>query len=177
MSGAGGASLKTEEDNSLKSILDGTTIPTAYKMGYVLNHYREPSFRAIERQYGITRPEIVMLIFLMHREGITANDICEFSGHLKPNMSRAAIALDKKGLIVRRADKTDQRRQLLFLTDSGRRLHARFMPMLEQRERAMLACLSAREAQQFERLLNKLSDHVPEWAAVCAPNGSRSGMK
>jgi DNA-binding MarR family transcriptional regulator len=167
MSRAGGASLKTEEDNSLKSILNGTTIPTAYKMGYILNHYREPSFRAIEREYGITRPEIVMLIFLVHREGITANDICEFSGHLKPNMSRAAIALNQKGLIVRRADTTDQRRQLLFLTDAGRQLHARFMPTLEERERAMLACFSAREAQQFERLLNKLGDHVPEWAAMC----------
>ncbi len=158
--------MKTEEDHSLKSILNGTTIPTAYKMGYVLNHYREPSFRAIEREYGITRPEIVMVIFLVYREGITANDICEFSGHLKPNMSRAAITLDKKGLIVRKVDTTDQRRQLLFLTEAGRQLHACFMPMLEERERTMLACLSAREAQQFERLLNKLSDHVPTWAAV-----------
>ena len=159
--------MKTEEDHSLKSILNGTAIATAYKMGYVLNHYREPSFRTIEREYGLTRPEIVILIFLVHREGITANDICEFSGHLKPNMSRAAIALDKKGLIVRKADTTDQRRQLLFLTEAGRQLHGRFMPMLEERERAMLACLSAHEAKQFERLLNKLSDHVHAWAGVC----------
>jgi MarR family transcriptional regulator, temperature-dependent positive regulator of motility len=158
--------LTTEDSNTIKTILNGTTIPTAYKMGYVLNHYREPSFRAIERDHGITRPEIVMLIFLVHREGITANDICEFSGHLKANMSRAAIALAKKGLIERRADSSDQRRQLLFLTPAGRELHARFMPTLEARERAMLACLSAREAEQFERLLNKLSDHVPDWAAV-----------
>jgi hypothetical protein len=28
----------------------------------------------------------------------------------------------------------------------------------------MLACLSAREAEQLERLLNKLGDHVPDWA-------------
>ena len=158
--------MTTEGINNVKSILNGTTIPTAYKMGYVLNHYREPSFRAIEREHGITRPEIVMIIFLVHREGITANDICEFSGHLKANMSRAAIALAKKGLIERRADATDQRRQLLFLTRAGRELHARFMPMLEARERAMLACLSAREVEQFGRLLNKLSDHVPNWAEV-----------
>ena len=152
------------DSNDVKSILNGTTIPTAYKMGYVLNHYREPSFRAIEREYGITRPEIVMLIFLVHREGITANDICEFSGHLKANMSRAAIALARKGLIDRRPDVADQRRQLLYLTAVGRQLHGRFMLMLEARERAMLACLSAREAEQFERLLNKLGDHVPDWA-------------
>jgi DNA-binding MarR family transcriptional regulator len=156
--------LTIGNDDTLKSILNGTSIPTAYKMGYVLNHYREPSFRAIEREYGITRPEIVMLIFLVHREGITANDICEFSGHLKASMSRAAIALAGKGLINRRPDADDQRRQLLFLTAAGRQLHGRFIPILEARERAMLACLSAREAEQFERLLNKLGDHVPDWA-------------
>jgi hypothetical protein len=38
------------------------------------------------------------------------------------------------------------------------------MPTLEARERAMLACLSACEAEQFERLLYKLGDHVPDWA-------------
>jgi DNA-binding MarR family transcriptional regulator len=156
--------LTIGDRNNIKTILNGTTIPTAYKMGYVLNHYREPSFRAIEREYGITRPEIVMLIFLVHREGITANDICEFSGHLKANMSRAAIALARKGLIDRRPDAADQRRQLLYLTPAGRQLHSRFMPVLEARERAMLACLTAREAEQFERLLNKLGDHVPDWA-------------
>ncbi len=151
-------------DQSIASVLNGTSVPTAYKIGYVLNHYREPSFRVIERELGITRPEIVTLIFLVHREGITAADICEFSGHLKANISRAVIALDKKGLLRRESDQGDQRRQLLFLTDAGRRLHDRFMPMLEARERAMLACLSTREREQLERLLNKLSRHTPEWA-------------
>jgi MarR family transcriptional regulator, temperature-dependent positive regulator of motility len=156
----------TGQPNPIKGILNGTTIPTAYKMGYVLNFYREPSFRAIEARLGITRPEIVTLIFLSYREGITASDICEFSGHLKPNVSRAVIALERKGLIRRAADGGDQRRQLLFLTEAGRRLHARFMPMLEARERAMLACLSTKEREQFERLLNKLSEHTPGWAPV-----------
>ena len=160
--------MTTEEGNTIKSILNGTTIPTAYKMGYVLNHYREPSFRAIEREYGITRPEIVMLIFLVHREGITANDICEFSGHLKASMSRAAIALEKE-----RADRPEggygRSETPAPLFDQGwPAMHARFMPTLEARERAMLACLSAREASQFERLLNKLSDHVPDWASADA---------
>ena len=34
--------------NPLSDILDGVSIPYAYKLGYVLNSYREPSFRAIE---------------------------------------------------------------------------------------------------------------------------------
>lgn len=150
----------------LDGILNGTSIPWAYKLGYITNFYREPSFRATESVFGLTRPEILTLIFLEYRDGITAAEICAFSGHLMPNISRAAIALEKKRLIVRTADESDQRRQLIFLTEAGRRLHARFMPMLQARERAMLACLNARERKQLNRLLDKLARHVETWAPV-----------
>ncbi|MCW5771038.1 MAG: winged helix-turn-helix transcriptional regulator, partial [Rhodospirillaceae bacterium] len=143
----------------LDDVLNGTSIPMAYKMGYVTNFYREPSFRAIEATFGLTRPEILMLIFLDYRDGITAAEICAFSGHLMPNISRAAIALERKRLILRCADEADQRRQLIYLTEAGRRMHDRFMPMLVAREADMLSCLSARERQQLDRLLDKLARH------------------
>ncbi len=169
--------MTIEDSNNIKTILNGTTIPTAYKMGYVLNHYREASFRSIEAVFGITRPEIVTLIFLEHREGITSGDICEFSGHLKQNISRAVLALARKGLIRRAADCSDKRRLLLYLTPAGHELHGRFMPALIAREQAMLACLTAHELDVFTSLLGKLSDHTPDWASVpvtlphCAPDG------
>jgi DNA-binding MarR family transcriptional regulator len=148
------------------AVLGGTEIKIAYKIGYILNFYREPSFRRIETEFGVTRPEIVTLIFLNFRDGITASDICEFSGHLKANISRGIIALEKKKLVRRKADPADSRRQLLFITPAGRALYARYIPALRERERAMLACLSPREKQTFERLLDKLASHVPRWAAV-----------
>jgi hypothetical protein len=102
-----------DADPGLRAILGGTEIPTAYKIGYVLNFYREPSFRAIEMEFGLTRPEIVILLALHFREGITASEFCEFSGHLKAGVSRAVIVLEKKGLIRRQTDKLDNRRRLL----------------------------------------------------------------
>jgi DNA-binding MarR family transcriptional regulator len=150
----------------VRAVLNGTEIPTAYKMGYVLNFYREPSFRAIEMEFGITRPEIVTLIFLHHREGVTARDICEFSGHLKANISRGSIALERKGLIRRIPDSVDSRRQNLFLTEKGRALYRRYIPRLKQRENAMLSCLRPSERKLFASLLDKLALHVPRWGAA-----------
>lgn len=146
-----------------RAILDGTAIPTAYKIGYILNFYREPSFRMIETEFGLTRPEIVILIFLTVRDGASASEFCEFSGHLKASVSRAVILLDKKKLIRREPDKADSRRQLLYLTPEGRALYERYIPMLKAREAAMLACLSADERAQFGRLLDRLAAHVPGW--------------
>ncbi len=146
-----------------RSILDGTAIPTAYKIGYILNFYREPSFRAIEMEFGLTRPEIVILIFLTVRDGATASEFCEFSGHLKASVSRAVILLEKKKLIRREPHKADSRRQLLFLTPDGRDLYERYIPALKAREAAMLDCLSGDERAQLGRLLDKLAAHVPHW--------------
>jgi DNA-binding MarR family transcriptional regulator len=158
--------LISSGEPALHDVFDGSAIPTAYKIGYILNFYREPSFRVIEMEHGLTRPEIVALIFLNCRDGASATEICEYSGHLKASMSRAVIALEKKGLIQRRPDAADNRRQQLFLTDAGRALYAAYVPGLKRRESAMLACLSPSELGQFNTLLEKLARHVPSWASV-----------
>ena len=149
----------------LHDILDGVTIPFAYKIGYVINSYREPSFRAIEATFGLTRPEILSLIFLNFRDQISAADICDFSGHLKNNISRAVTALEAKGLVRRQADATDQRRLIIHLTAAGRDLHDMFMPALKAREDEMMDCLTAKEKKTFEGLLQKLCAHGPNWSA------------
>lgn len=153
-------------EDGLRAILNGTDIPTAYKIGYILNFYREPSFRRIEAEFGLTRPEIVILLALHFRDGITAAEFCEFSGHLKAGVSRAVIALEKKELIRRQADSADSRRQRLFITDAGRVLYQRYAPALRAREASMLACLSPSEREQFDALLDKLAAHVPHWGSL-----------
>jgi DNA-binding MarR family transcriptional regulator len=162
---ASAPAARRRETNGVAGVLGGTEIKIAYKMSYVLNFYREPSFRRIEMEYGLTRPEIVTLIFLNFREGVTASDICEFSGHLKANISRGIIALEKKKLLRREADPADNRRQHLFITPAGRALYGRYIPALREREHAMLASLTGAERRTFERLLDKLVGHVPDWAA------------
>ena len=150
----------------LSDILHEVAIPYAYKLGYMINSYREPSFRAIEAAHGLTRPEILSLIFLYYRDGISASDICDFSGHLKNNISRAVTALEKKNFIRRETDKDDQRRQIIFITAAGRRQHDSFMSGLIEREQAMMACLSEGERKQLDKLLSKLCAHTPEWNTV-----------
>lgn len=149
----------------MRDILDGIEIRTAFKIAHLANFYREPAYREIESKYGITRPEITTLIFLAFEDGVTAVEICEFSGHLKTNVSRAVLALEKKGYVLRKADPEDQRRQVLYLTEAGRALHDQFFPMLCEREKWLVQCLSKRERDQLDRLLHKLADNVPSWSS------------
>jgi DNA-binding MarR family transcriptional regulator len=61
----------------------------------------------------------------------------------KTRVSRAIVALEKRGLIKRSACSHGAREMLLPLTGSGRRLHARLLPMALARERTLLACLGS----------------------------------
>ena len=148
----------------MRDILNDIEIRIAFKLGYLQNFYREPAFRAIEVEYGIKRHEILTLIFLGFQDGVTATEICEFSGHLKTNIIRAIHDLNRKSMLRREEDAQDRRRQLLFLLPKGREVVASFMPALMERERWMLEPFSKREREQFERLLDKLTGHVPQWA-------------
>ncbi len=152
--------------NPLSEIIDGVSIPFAYKMGYMINSYREPSFRSIEAKFGLTRPEILTLIFLYHRDGISASEICDFSGHLKNNISRAVTALEKKALIKRESHPKDQRRLVLLITKEGRKMHNLFMPGLKKREATMMACLSKDEQATLENLLRKLCANSASWRDI-----------
>jgi MarR family transcriptional regulator, temperature-dependent positive regulator of motility len=156
----------TTINNPLSDILDGVSIPFAYKLGYVINSYRESSFRSIEAKFGLTRPEILSLIFLCYKDGISASDICDFSGHLKNNISRAVTALEGKGLIRREPDKFDSRRLVIYITTNGRKLHGQFMPGLQLREQEMMNCLSAKEQNDMTRLLRKLCNHTQNWSST-----------
>src|SRR5262245_19872475 len=116
------SSTNVEEiDSRLRAFLERNDIPTAVRMSNLINYFREPALR--EAEFGLTRPEVGILLFLNVSEGITAAEFCEFSGQLKAGVSRAVILLEEKGLIRRETDTSDNRRQRLFMKDAGRKLY------------------------------------------------------
>jgi DNA-binding MarR family transcriptional regulator len=162
----------------MRDIMNAIEIKTAFKMGHVHNFYREPAFRGIEVEFGIKRPEILVLLYLGFQDGVTATEIVEISGHLKTNITRAVVDLERKGLLRRETDPEDQRRQILFITDEGRAVRDAFVPVLREREAWMLGALSRKECEQLEHLLNKMVRHTPNWTgrsqSFPAPRASRS---
>lgn len=63
--------------------------------------------------------------------------------------------LVQKGLIDRRASKTDRRARELEITDEGRRTLRKITPAVESAQRIMLRGLSAKEGEELMRLLRK----------------------
>ncbi len=148
----------------LMDILDATPIPVTYRMAFIINFYREPLIRRMERDTGLIRPELTVLICLSFRAGLNARDICEITEQPSNTVSRAVAALVGKGYVTRTRDAVDTRRNVLAITEAGQAVHDRIMATFEAAERAMLETLAPHEVETLTQLLDKLARDVERWA-------------
>ena len=147
----------------LIGILDATDIPVGYRISFLTNFWREPLLRRMQRQTGLIRPELTVLICLDFQHNLNARDICEITEQPSNPVSRAVTSLTKKGLISRGPDKADSRRLVLNITQKGRVLHHQLMETFCAAEKKMLQTLSADEVKTLTALLDKLARDVTRW--------------
>ena len=86
----------------------------------------------------------------------TAQHIAASTRMHKTRVSRAIAHLMKRGLIERVPRPADRREMQLRLSAAGRRMYAQLVPLALRRERALLACMSARELRGFTSGLARL---------------------
>ena len=149
----------------LIDILDATPFPIGYRIAFITNFMREPILRRMERDLGIIRPELTVLMCVSFRKDVNARDICEVTEQPSNTVSRAVASLEKKGLISRTRDQVDTRRQVLNITDAGQTVHDTVIAEFEAVETRFLAVLGEEEQQVLLRMLDKIARSVDDWKA------------
>jgi MarR family transcriptional regulator, temperature-dependent positive regulator of motility len=144
-------------------MLESNAVTHAWRLNYIASFYAVPFYLDLEQRIGISRPEYVILFCVIHRPGVTAGEIVTATGRPKNSISFAVTRLEKKGLIARRPNHADSRCMELRATAPGRAIYRRILPFLQERERRMLAPLSAEERERLGALLMKIALNVPEW--------------
>jgi DNA-binding MarR family transcriptional regulator len=157
-------------------MLESNAVTFAWRLNYIASFYAVPFYLALEQRIGISRPEYVILFCVIHRAGVTANEVVAATGRPKNSISFAVARLEKKGLIVRRPSHTDSRRMELRATRPGRAIYRRILPFLQEREQRLLAPLSAQERERLGSLLMKIALNVPEWQEPELSTLGRAGV-
>lgn len=129
----------------------------AARFNYIALRYNRPLYGWVEKVYGLSRPEYVVLYSLGLLEGVTASDISSSSGFPRNTLSRAVNKLLKIGLIERVADATDGRAQRLFLAPGGRAILEDTLPRFVATEADLLAPLSLVERETLSMLMAKVA--------------------
>jgi DNA-binding MarR family transcriptional regulator len=135
----------------------------SFRINFLGLQFNVPIYSWIERRYRLKRPEYVVLYSLYLRDGIAAKDVCASAGFPKNTISRAIQKLLRRKLIRRAADARDRRSYVLRLGAEGRRILDESVPHMIERERQMLARLSAKEREVLSSLLARLVTDFPNW--------------
>jgi MarR family transcriptional regulator, temperature-dependent positive regulator of motility len=128
----------------------------AFRFNYVALRYNIPLYGWIEREYGLRRPEYVVVYSLGLRDGVTARDISLSYGFPKNSLSRAINALEARGLIARSRHPTDKRSFLINLTAAGRTLFQATLPRFIALQDEMLKVLTRDEREALSVLMAKV---------------------
>jgi DNA-binding MarR family transcriptional regulator len=98
------------------------------------------------RAFGISIPEWRVLAHLHHAGPVSVRDIELAAEMEKSKVSRAATRLESAGLIAKRVHEGDRRLVSLDLTDAGRDLLARLLPVALAYQAALVAELGGTAA-------------------------------
>ncbi|WP_211205069.1 MarR family winged helix-turn-helix transcriptional regulator [Gleimia coleocanis] len=104
------------------------------------------------------RGEGMVLGYLMHQDqAVTPSEIAQHANLTSARIATILKTLEKKALITRTTDPSDQRRCLVELTTTGceaaKEFHASVMHYIEK----MLASIGINDATEYVRILGKLA--------------------
>ena len=107
-------------------------------------------------EFQISVIEWRILAALAASGSCSAQHIVQSTRTHKSRISRGVSRLVDQGLVERLDAKNDGREVLLRLTRRGRARHNKVVPVVLQKEREILSCLSKDELHSFHRVLQKL---------------------
>jgi DNA-binding MarR family transcriptional regulator len=128
-------------------------------LGYLLKHVQLRFFEltaAALAPAGISGREAAVLRAIDNPHPLAQGEIARRMGIDRTTMVALIDDLQERGLVQRRQDPDDRRKNVVELTGAGQDITRQATRASEQAERAFLSPLSADEAEQFKKILRAL---------------------
>ncbi len=93
---------------------------------------------------------------------LNAQRLADESDILSPSLSRILARFAEVGIVVRKADKNDQRAQSIRLSAKGKRLHDKIQPHVEKQHKAMIKVVGNDKFSRLHDLLGQVSASLSE---------------
>ncbi|KPQ04734.1 MAG: transcriptional regulator [Rhodobacteraceae bacterium HLUCCA12] len=121
-----------------------------YRLNFLAEMTSERTRPIYRKRHELTRPEWRVLVNLADRSPQTASALCARVPAHKTKVSRALVALERRGWVRRETDPADRRVSHTGLTPKGRRAFNRIRPEMEAATEAMLAPLTQDERRKVD---------------------------
>jgi DNA-binding MarR family transcriptional regulator len=145
-----------------------------YRLSVLANRVSGALAEVYEARFGITPSEWRLIAILARFGPMSANGVCDRSAMDKVQVSRAVARAQTAGLVDRRIDGEDRRRSVLSLTDRGRAVHDRIVPLARDLEARLLDGLDAGERALLSALIDRLGRRAADLGG--RDGGERNGQ-
>ncbi|MBD3729032.1 MAG: MarR family transcriptional regulator [Sphingomonadales bacterium] len=119
-------------------------------------------------RFGLKVTEWRVMAVLGDSGALTQRDLTSQTLMDKVAVNRACKVLEERGLVARIPNEQDGRSHHLELTEEGREMHGRIMPLAREMERQLFTPFTKEEQATFRNLLARVREQVGEIDAEAA---------
>lgn len=128
-------------------------------LGYLINRTATRLKRELHRTfkahgYKVTPEQWGLLTRLWEKEGLSQVELAETTFKDKPNITRMLEVMEKENLIFRQPDEADGRAYKVFLTQEGKDLKEKLVPLVSAMLDRAKEGLTPEDVQHLYRILN-----------------------
>lgn len=141
-----------------KFSIDDSVGYAIYRVGKAMKFELRRCFR--EAGIEVTSEQWSLLCRLWEKEGRSQKELAECTFKDTANITRMIDVLEKKDIVYRERDKKDRRTYRIYLTDKGRQLKDKLMPIYLKESTQAFSCFTEKEQGELLNMLNRLYNHV-----------------
>ena len=134
-----------------------------YQLSVASNAVSSRIAEQYRRRFDLRTTEWRIMAVLGDAGALTQRDLSRLTLIDKVPVNRACKKLEDRGLARRMPNSRDGRSHLLELTEQGRAMHARIMPLARHIEEELFSVLDAAERTQLKSLLARLLENAGEF--------------
>ncbi len=141
--------------------------PLENSLGFIMYRTALQMKAALQRRfkqegYDITTEQWSILLSLWERDGRTQQEIADKTAKNKANITRFVDDLERSGYLTRTPDPRDRRKYTVYLTERGRDLRTRLMPIVLDVWKSFSNGISAEDLATTKSTLNRIFENIPK---------------
>jgi len=150
-------------DSSPSNSVDQTTFPTEHSIAFLTREITRNYTRNLQNAiapYGILIGQYHFLRVLWEKDEITQRELAATVGMKESTTFTALAGMEKQGLLTRKRDSDDRRKMTVKLTDKGRGLKPKLIPIAKAVNDRPLKGLTPEQVSDLKAMLEILRNNL-----------------
>lgn len=150
--------VKNTEHESVDTLQLSDFFP--YRLAMLNSSVSEVIAQLYSGRFNLSPQEWRVMAALGENAQMSAKEITQFTSMEKMQVSRAISSLKKSDLLFQKTDNKDRRFSSVSLSEQGKQIYLKIVPLVAARERYLLSVLSDDELQLFNQFVDRIAQQA-----------------